>query len=74
LITIKCAKCKAKIIKYLKIGKGKVLRCYKKRIKTYYISPKDGKLVCECGNVIGEDREWYFHMIQSAFTYSGHRL
>ncbi|MBD3230909.1 MAG: hypothetical protein GF329_22210 [Candidatus Lokiarchaeota archaeon] len=72
MITIKCAKCRNKILKYLKIGEGKILRCYKDRIKKYYIDPKDDKLICNCGNIIGVDIGGYFKMSQSAFTYSGH--
>lgn len=39
MLTIKCAYCKTKLYKYLKIGKGKVLRCHKDRIKKIYNMP-----------------------------------
>ena len=71
MITIKCVKCKTKIISYMKIGKGKLLRCYKKRIKKYYLPPKDNNLICECGNILGKDFGRYYKMNQSTFIYSG---
>ena len=38
MITIRCAKCKSKIFEYIKIGKGKLLHCWKDRIiKDYSI-------------------------------------
>jgi len=71
MIVIKCAKCKSKIIKYRKIGAGRVLRCFKQRISKYYQKPVNGKLICNCGEVIGDDAGGYYQMKQGAFIYTG---
>jgi len=75
MLTIKCAGCKAKIFKYKKFGKGKVLYCYKDRIKEDF-SSKDGKdYKCKkCGRVIGLDEGGRIKMKQNAFTYSGFKV
>jgi hypothetical protein len=71
MIIIKCAKCKTKIFKYIKIGKGKLLCCLKDRIIEDY-SIHDGKNIkCKCGNIIGFDKEKSIKLKQDSFTYSG---
>jgi hypothetical protein len=55
----------------LKIGKGKVLRCYKDRIKKNYALYHDEKVCCSCGNIIGIDKIRYIKMKQASFIYSG---
>ncbi|KPJ65692.1 MAG: hypothetical protein AMJ45_04755 [Syntrophobacter sp. DG_60] len=74
MITIKCAKCKRKIFKYLKIGKGRVWRCWKDRIRKDY-SVRNGNMVrCQCGNLIGiEEGEW-IKMKQNSFICSGTKI
>lgn len=76
MLTIKCAHCKTKILKYRKIGKGKVLRCYKDRItRTYKIKVEGNKLKCEnCGSTIGIIKDNLIDMNRDNFTYSGHKL
>ncbi|MEJ6949453.1 hypothetical protein [Natronospora cellulosivora (SeqCode)] len=76
MLTIKCAKCKAKIMKYKKIGMGKVLKCWKSRIKRVYDGEvKDENLVCgNCDNIIGELEEGYVKMNSDAFTYTGTKI
>ncbi|ERJ12697.1 hypothetical protein [Haloplasma contractile] len=76
MLTIKCAKCKTKIIKYKKIGTGKVLKCFISRIKRYYDGEiKNDHLICgKCGNQIGKLEDEYFKMNQSAFTYTGTKI
>ncbi|MFO7814209.1 MAG: hypothetical protein R6V14_00455 [Halanaerobiales bacterium] len=56
MLTIKCSKCKNKLFKYKKIGKGKVLRCWKSKItRIYDTKVENGKLRCgKCGNIIGD--------------------
>ncbi len=72
MIIIKCAKCKENIIKYVKLGKGNVHRCYKNRIQKYYVPLNNKELKCpNCGKVIGTDRGYYIKMNHHAFTYSG---
>ena len=71
MLTIKCAKCHQKILKYRKIRNGNVLKCYKSRISKMYVSTSDSFLLCKCGTPIGKDYTTYFKMIQSNFIYSG---
>ncbi len=72
MLTVKCASCKRKLFKYRKIGSGELLRCHKDRIsKAFHYRADEGKLLCACGQVVGEDAGAYFKMRQSCFTYSG---
>ena len=72
MLTIKCAKCNAKLMKYQKIGNGKVLRCFKDRIVKDYTIKKDNLILCpHCSNVIGIDKGNLIKMNQGSFTYSG---
>ena len=74
MIIIKCAKCKEKIIKYVKIGKGNIHRCYKKRIQEYYVSLDGNELKCPtCGRVIGTDQGNLIKMNHHEFITSGTR-
>lgn len=71
MIVIKCVKCKRKVFKYLKIGKGRLWHCWKERIIEDY-SVKDGNEVkCQCGNVIGVNKGKYIKIKQNSFTYKG---
>ena len=71
MITIKCIKRRSKIFKYLKVGKGRILHCWKDRIiKDYSIRDGD-KVKCCCGNLIGVDEGKWIKMKQSSFIYSG---
>jgi len=71
MITIRCSRCKSKIIRYRKVGKGRVLRCFKDRIAKRYKVQEAKDLVCECGQMIGTDEGKWFKMDQNAFEYSG---
>ncbi len=72
MLTIKCSKCKNKLFKYRKIGKGKVLVCHKNRIKRMYKMIKElDTYKCSCGNVVGKDEGSYIKMNGHGFTYSG---
>jgi len=74
MIVIKCAKCRNKAFKYLKVGKGRILHCWKERIIEDY-SVRDGnKVKCQCGNLIGIDEGRWIKMKQRSFTYSGTRI
>ena len=71
MITIKCAKCRARLFRYVKIGKGRVLHLLHDRI-VEDISVRDGDEVrCQCGNVVGKNEKKWIKMRRSAFTYSG---
>ena len=69
MLTIRCAKCKSKIFRYLKIGKGRVLHCWKGRIIEDYSIHKGMEIKCQCGNLIGIDEEKWIKMKQNAFIY-----
>ena len=71
MITIVCAKCGQKLFKYLKIGEGKILRCFKDRITKDQANHEGSLLKCSCGNPIGEDMGEWYKMKQHAFTYTG---
>jgi hypothetical protein len=71
MIIIKCARCKGKIFKYVKVGKGRVLLCWKERIVEDY-SVRDGSEVrCRCGNLVGIEEGKWVRMKQRSFIYSG---
>jgi len=57
-------------MRYLKIGEGKVLYCYKDRITRWYI-PSGAEIRCPCGNLIGIEEDARYRMIQGAFTFTG---
>ena len=71
MIIVKCAKCKRKIFKYRKIGKGKLLHCWKDRLIEDYTLRKQNEVRCECGNLIGIDEGKWIKIKQHAFFYSG---
>jgi len=72
MLTIKCAKCKTKLFKYRKIGKGQVLKCHKRRIiRDYQIEAVGEEYRCPCGNVIGVDEGSSIKMKDSEFIYTG---
>ncbi|MGC8942872.1 MAG: hypothetical protein ACP5IV_01455 [Caldisericia bacterium] len=72
MLTIRCSKCKNKLFKYEKIGKGRLLHLWKKRIKEeYLIVRKNNEIFCECGNLIGVDVGIYIKLKKNSITYSG---
>jgi len=73
MLTLKCSKCKGKLFRYLKIGKGEVLKCYKDRITDKLNIEERGEyLVCSgCGNKIGVDKGDYYSMVSKSFKYKG---
>ena len=71
MIVIRCAQCNRKVFKYRKVGKGKVLHCWKDRITHDNSVREDMTVKCPCGAVIGVDEGKGIKMKQHAFTYSG---
>jgi len=71
MITVKCAKCKRKIFKYQKIGKGRLWHCWKERIIEDYSIREGNQIKCKCGNLIGIDQGKWIKMRQNSFTYTG---
>ena len=71
MMIIKCAKCKRKNFKYVKIGKGKLWHCWKDRI-VEDLSIHDGKNIkCKCGNLIGIDEIKWIKLKQHSVQISG---
>ncbi len=62
IIIIKCDKCKSKIFKYEKVGRGHILRCYKKNILEDHAVYENKKVLCSCGNKIGVDKGKFIMM------------
>ena len=71
MITIRCAKCKKKIFKYKKIGKGRLWHCWQDRIIENYSVREGNKIKCRCGNVIGIDEGKWIKMKHHSYNYSG---
>ena len=57
MMLIRCSKCKRKIFKYVKIGKGRLLFCWKDRIVDDLSIHEEKQIKCNCGNIIGSDEE-----------------
>ena len=55
VMVIRCNKCNKKIFKYLKVGKGRLLRCFKDRIREDHAVRKGQEVHCSCGNRVGRD-------------------
>lgn len=71
MLTIKCAKCKSKLFKYLKIGTGRVLKCHLDRISNDKTIRENGVVKCSCGNVIGKLDATSIKMNQKSFIFNG---
>ena len=71
VLKIRCAQCNGKLFRYIKIGKGKILRCYKDRIMEDMCIYEGDKVGCSCGNQIGADMGKWIKMKQNSFYYSG---
>jgi len=74
MLTIKCSRCKQKIFRYVKIGKGKVWHCWKDRIIEDFSIHDGKKVLCECGNLIGIDEDKWIKLKQHSFTTSGTKM
>ncbi len=68
---IKCAKCRRKVFKYKKIGKGRLWHCWRDRILEDYSVRHGNEIRCPCRNLIGMDEQKWIKMKQHAFTCSG---
>jgi len=71
MITIRCARCKRKIFRYVKIGRGKIWHCWKDRVVEDFSIHSGKDIKCPCGNLIGVDDGKWIKMKQHAFTHSG---
>ena len=71
MLIIKCAKCKRKIFKYVKIGKGKLWHCWKDRIIEDFSVHEGKNIKCTCGNQVGIDEKKWIKLKQQSFLTSG---
>ena len=71
MITIKCARCKRRLLRYAKMKRGRVLHCYKDRISKDWTVRVGDEVRCECGNVIGVDEGRWIKMRQGSFIHTG---
>ena len=71
MLNIKCARCKQKIFRYVKIGKGKLWHCWKDRIIEDYSIHDSNYIKCNCGNIIGIDEGKWIKLKQQSFITSG---
>jgi len=71
MMIIKCAKCKQKIFKYVKIGKGKLWHCWKDRIIEDLSIHKENNILCKCGNLIGIDEKKWIKLKKHSILISG---
>jgi len=55
----------------MKMGKGKLHRCWKKRIIADYSMRKGDEVYCACGNLIGYDCGGYIKLIHDSFKVTG---
>ncbi len=75
MLLIRCAKCKTKLIKYEKIGKGELHKCIKDRIVKDFFIVENGYVKCpKCGNVFGKDKGKFITLFKGKFTYSGTKI
>ncbi|WP_218915342.1 hypothetical protein [Hippea maritima] len=59
-------------MRYRKIGKGRLLRCYKDRIKEDYTIKEGNKVFCpNCGNLFGIDYGAFIKVRKGSFTQKG---
>ena len=74
MLIIKCARCKQKIFRYVKIGKGKLWHCWKNRIIEDF-SIHDRKIIkCKCGKVIGIEEKNWIKLKQHSYITSGTKM
>ena len=71
MLTIKCVRCKQKIFRYVKIGKGKLWHCWKDRIVEDFSIHKGKNILCKCGNIIGVDENKWIKLKQHSFITTG---
>ena len=58
-LSVQCNQCGKEIFSYVKIGKGHVWHCWKKRILKDHSTRKGKQVLCNCGNLIGiDERVW----------------
>ncbi|MDD3621513.1 MAG: hypothetical protein PHQ81_03825 [Methanofollis sp.] len=74
MITITCAACGRKLFRYQKIGKGKLLHCWKTRISSDYTVREDDQVYCPCGRHVGVVEGPWINLHGGSFAVRGSAL
>ena len=74
MLTVKCAKCRSKLFRYRKIGKGRLLHCWPDRIARDYTVREGDAVKCRCGHLIGFDEGKWIKLKRGSITCSGTAL
>jgi len=74
MITISCAACGRALFRYQKIGKGKLLHCWKSRISSDHTRHAGDDRYCPCGCHIGVDEGRWIKLHGGTFTVRGSAL
>ena len=74
MLTVKCAKCKSRVFKYVKIGQGQLIKCHRDRIAEDNAVYDGEKVLCpKCGNLIGKVDGPRIRLRRSSFVHTGHK-
>ncbi|MBN2380624.1 hypothetical protein JXM67_12555 [candidate division WOR-3 bacterium] len=71
MLIIKCARCKRKLFKYQKIGSGRLLHLWPRRIIEDHSIHEGKEVKCQCGNIVGSDQGIWIKLKPQSFTYTG---
>ncbi|PJE79096.1 hypothetical protein CI610_01940 [invertebrate metagenome] len=77
MLVFKCVKCKKKLWRYEKIGKGDIVRVHKERINRFFQDfhleelPIDARILCECGNSVGNNKGTFISMAKNSYMTTG---
>ncbi|MDE4908840.1 hypothetical protein L0665_09495 [Methanogenium marinum] len=75
MITVLCASCGAKLFRYQKIGKGRLLHCWKNRISSNHTVREGDDVYCpKCGQHIGVVETQWINIHGGSFTVKGSAL
>jgi hypothetical protein len=74
MLTLRCARCKRKLLRYDKVGEGRLLRCHKTRITRVFEAVLEGHhLTCPCGGLIGTDEGNWIAVVGGSVVTTGTR-
>lgn len=75
MITVCCSSCGAKLFRYQKIGKGRLLHCWKTRISSDHTTREGDDVYCpKCGLHIGVVETQWINMHGGSCTVKGSAL
>ena len=74
MLTIRCAYCHKKLLKYQKIGEGKLIYCWKDHIIKNQTIQDQEFIICTCGKIIGKEQKDAIKLRQSSVTITGNTI